>query len=201
MPATYSLAAAPKTAAHALAPHLSDDEIDQFLKKPASPEWQRVLDRALETERIQAETENLRLKNAGLGQCFSLAIKGWQNASTSERAPAGAVVKAPSPSKRGGTDPGKWRSAAQMQLLKAMRKAQQAVPQSQIEREVAKGSGVKPASLRKPIRNLIAAGWAKEGVYGICLTQKGIDGVEKKVEKIPDNLALTEHKRASATYS
>ena len=199
MPATHLHAAAPKTAAHALAPHLSDDEIDQLLKKPASPKWQSVINRALETERIQAENENLKLK--GLGQCFSLAIKGWQNASTSERASAGAVVKAPSPSKRGGTDPGKWRSVAQMQLLKAMRKAQQAVPQSQIEREVAKGSGVKPASLRKPIRNLIAAGWAKEGEYGICLTQKGIDGAEKKIGKIPDNLALTEHKRASATYS
>ena len=201
MPATHSPAAAPKTAAHALAPHLSDDEIDQLLKKTTSPEWQSVLDRALETERIQAENENLRLKNTGLGHCLSLAIVGWQNASTSERASAGAVVKAPSPSKRGGTDPSKWRSAAQMQLLKAMRKAQQAAPQSQIEREVAKGSGVKPASLRKPIRNLIAAGWAKEGEYGICLTQKGLEEAEKKIGKIPDNLALTEHKRASATYS
>jgi hypothetical protein len=181
MPATHSLATAPKTAAHALAPHLSDDEIDQLLRKPASPEWQSVLNRALETERIQAENENLRLKNAGLGQCFSLAIDGWQNASTSERASAGAVVKAPSPSKRGGTDPSKWRSTAQMQLLRVMLKTQHAVHQKQIEREVGKDTGVKPASLRKPIANLIKNVWAVRGQRGICLTENGVRWAKEKV--------------------
>ncbi len=119
---------------------------------------------------------------------IAVAVQNWDGgaeaiaAALAKLLPGMHAASPDAPTERPGTDPSGWTGAAKLALLRYLQSHPQTRSRKLIIRDAAQAGAGEPATVKRNLADLKAAGWLSENADGgTCLSEKGIRECAKKL--------------------